>query len=69
MRPASGCTDAEVIMGKHWPQEDSGRSRVAAETVKMQMNAEWGLVKRGRGEVVQRCVVEPTVEGSGGRAR
>ena len=32
-----------------------GRSRVAAETVQMQMNAEWGLVKRGRGEVVQRC--------------
>jgi hypothetical protein len=63
-------------MGKYWAAGrewvvvgGGGRSRVAAETVQMQMNAEWGLVKRGRGEVVQRCVVEPTVEGSGGRAR
>jgi hypothetical protein len=49
-------------MGKYWAAGrewvvvgGGGRSRVAAETVQMQKNAEWGLVKRGRGEVVQRC--------------
>ena len=62
MRPASGCADAEVLMGKHWPQGGrgrlvggGGRPRVAAETVKMQMSAEWGLVKRGRGALVKWC--------------
>ncbi|KAH8795057.1 hypothetical protein F5882DRAFT_375623 [Hyaloscypha sp. PMI_1271] len=62
MRPASGCADAEVLMGKHWPQGGrgwlvggGGRPRVAAETVKMQRSAEWELVKRGRGALVKWC--------------
>ena len=41
--------------GSGWCVGGGGRPRVAAETVQMQMDAEWGLVKRGRGEVVQRC--------------
>jgi hypothetical protein len=37
-----------------WWVVEGGRG-VAAESVKMQMSAEWGLVKRGRGALVKWC--------------
>jgi hypothetical protein len=38
-----------------WLVGGGGRPRAEAETVKMQMSAEWGLVKRGRGALVKWC--------------